>query len=55
MEKLETTNVDVELRIIDKLLSLTAGEQIFRREIGILFKIIELKSNPISLSKDSME
>ena len=53
MKKLETTNVELELSIINKLLSFDAGEQIYRKEINTLFQIIYLKSNPTFILEET--
>ena len=52
MEKVETIGVDLELKIIAKLLDMPTGEQIYRREIGILFDILELKAKPMFITEN---
>ncbi len=53
MELIQTTNIDLELKVIDKLLSLSLGEQIYAKQISLLFKVIEFKSNPIFVTKSN--
>jgi len=54
MEEIKTTNEVTEytLKVIDKLFSITGGEQLYRREIGILFNILELLSKPMFITKN---
>lgn len=47
MEKEIINDSQITLRIIEKLLSTPLGEQIYSREIKILFDILELQSKPI--------
>lgn len=51
MDKLETQNIEIELKIIDKLLSLPIGEQLYEKEIKLLFEIIKFKTYPIFVVK----
>ena len=52
LQELPTVNTNYETECIARLLSIPAGEQIYRREIGILFNILELKSKPMFVTKN---
>ncbi len=40
------------ISVINKLLAIPLGEQIYRKEIGILFKMVELINTPIFVVDD---
>lgn len=52
LQDINSENITLILRIIDKLLDLPQGEQIYGEQLRILFHQLSIATNPIFITKN---